>query len=34
MPLPVIVMSIVVGAVAVLGLVGYLVDKMADGSRD
>jgi hypothetical protein len=30
MPLPVIVMLIVIGAVAALGFVGYLIDKSAD----
>ena len=34
MLLPVMVVSIVAGAVAALGLVGYLIDKSAAGKRD
>jgi hypothetical protein len=28
------VVSIVIGAVVVMGLVGYLIDRSADGKRD
>ena len=28
------VVSIVIGAVVVMGLVGYLIDRSADGERD
>jgi hypothetical protein len=34
MLLPVMVVSIVIGAVAALGIVGYLIDKGADAERD
>jgi hypothetical protein len=34
MLLPVMVVSIVIGAVAALGIVGYLIDKSTDGERD
>jgi hypothetical protein len=34
MLLPVMVVSIVIGAVAALGIVGYLIDKSADRERD
>jgi hypothetical protein len=34
MLLPVMVVSIVVGAVLALGIVGYLIDKSADEGRD
>jgi hypothetical protein len=34
MLLPVMVVSIVIGAVAALGIVGYLIDKSAGGERD
>ncbi len=34
MLLPVMVVSIVLGAVVALGIVGYLVDKSADGEKD
>ena len=34
MPLPVMVVTIVIGAVAALGVIGYLIDKSADGKRD
>ena len=32
--LPVMVVSIVIGAVAAMGIVGYLIDKSANGERD
>ena len=32
--LPVMVVSIVLGAVAAMGIVGYLIDKSANGERD
>ena len=32
--LPVMVVSIVIGAVAALGIVGYLIDKSANGESD
>ena len=32
--LPVMVVSIVICAVAALGIVGYLIDKSANGERD
>lgn len=34
MPIAVMVVMIVIGAVAALGLVGYLIDKGADEGRD
>ncbi len=34
MSLPVMVVMIVVCSVAALGLIGYLIDKSADGKRD
>jgi hypothetical protein len=34
MLLPVMVVSIVIGTVLAMGLVGYLIDKSADGKRD
>jgi hypothetical protein len=34
MPLALIVVMIVVGAVAAMGIVGYLIDKSVDGGRD
>ena len=32
--LPVMVVSIVIGAVAAMGIVGYLIDKSANGESD
>jgi hypothetical protein len=32
--LPVMVVSIVIGAVLATGIVGYLIDKSANGERD
>jgi len=32
--LPVMVVSIVIGAVVAMGIVGYLIDKSANGERD
>jgi len=34
MLLPVMVVSIVIGAVVAMGLVGYWIDKSADGEKD
>lgn len=34
MLLPVMVVSIVIGTVLAMGLVGYLIDKSADEKRD
>jgi hypothetical protein len=34
MPLALIVVMIVVGAVAAMGIVGYLIDKSVDRGRD